>query len=135
MGWAAASRFAHDDTAAAEFDVVRMRPNASSGANSGGGFGVGLIGSIYGVSVNIGDLGRLLLAEISLLSGPGDVMGATDHRLHPAQPRIARRADLRAGEVYRWNVDVLACRLCEAEVCRPPIGPALFRLNTVTSTK
>ena len=73
-------------------------PKASSGRRLRGGFGVGFIGPVDGVADDVGDLRRVLLAQVVLLAGAGDVMGAVHDRLHPAQPRVARRADLLLGE-------------------------------------
>ena len=64
-------------------------------------FGVGFIGTVNGVAVDKSDFRRFLLAKIGLFARAGNVMRAMHDRLHPAQPRVARRADLLLGESGR----------------------------------
>jgi len=51
---------------------------------------VGFIASVNGVTVDKNDFRILLRAKIILLAGARNVMAPMHHRLHPAQPGIAR---------------------------------------------
>src|ERR1039458_4721118 len=57
-------------------------------------FRPGFIGTLYGIAVDKRNFRRFFPAKISRFPGPGNVMRAMDHGLHPAEPRVARRADL-----------------------------------------
>ena len=54
-----AASFERDDAAAAEFDVVWMRPNARIGANSGWEIGVGFIVSLDEFALDVFDARRV----------------------------------------------------------------------------
>src|SRR5450631_4062057 len=69
-------------------------PKASNGAELFFDFSPSLIGSFNGVSFNKGYFGRVFPAKVGFFSGTGNVMRAMNHRLHPAQPRVARRANV-----------------------------------------
>src|SRR6185437_8514402 len=55
-------------------------------------FGVGFIGLFNGIAGDKLDFGRVFLAKVGFFAGAGNVMRAMQNRLHPAQPRVARRA-------------------------------------------
>src|ERR1700690_387358 len=71
-------------------------PKASSGASSD--FGIGFIGTVNSIAADKSDFRRVFLPKIGLFPRPGNVMRAAHDRLHPAQPRIARRTNLLLGE-------------------------------------
>src|SRR5438477_3774678 len=73
-------------------------PKASTGGGSGREFGIGFIGSIDLVPADKGELRRFLLTKIGLFARAGHVMGASQNRLHPAEPSVPRGADLLLGE-------------------------------------
>src|SRR5438105_985584 len=64
---------------------------------------VGVIGAVNGITVNVSNFGSFIAAQILLLAGAGNVMCAVEHRLHPAQPCIARGTDLLFGEIHPWQ--------------------------------
>src|ERR1019366_6965148 len=68
--------------------------NARSGAGSRGDLAVGFIGAVDRVPVHEGDLRRILPAEVGLLAGARDVVGAVQNGLHPSQAGVAGGADL-----------------------------------------
>src|ERR1700722_14119912 len=90
-------------------------PKATSGAGSGWGFNIGFIGPLDRVADDVSDLGRVVLPEVVLLAGARHVVRAANHRLHPAQPRIARRADPIAGVREIREVHVLVAPFVQLE--------------------
>src|ERR1700751_1949128 len=75
---------------------------ASNGSNSGD-FSVGFIGSVDGVQVDKIYFRSFLRVKIILFARAKNVMAAIHHRLHPAKPGIARRADLLLAERSLWQ--------------------------------
>src|SRR5215467_5142142 len=54
----------------------------------------GLVRPLEVLSPHVGDLGRVFRPKICLLARARHVVCAADHRLHPPEARIPRRADL-----------------------------------------
>src|SRR5579862_3442699 len=88
-------------------------PNASNGASLD--FGVGFIGTFNGVAVDKRDLRRFFRTKIGRFPGAGNVMRAMHDRLHPAQPGVARRADLFLAKSRRRQCDVGIAAFVELE--------------------
>ena len=80
------------------------------------------------VALHESDTRRVGFVQILSLTRAGDVMRAADDRLHPAQTRIARRADLLRRHAPATAVRCNDPRLCAAAVFRPGNVPAQFRL-------
>src|SRR5579859_3041080 len=71
-------------------------PKASNGASLD--FGVGFIGPFNRFAIHKSNLRCFFRVKIGFLSRTGNVMRAMHDRLHPAQPGVARRADLLPGK-------------------------------------
>src|SRR5215813_10691107 len=78
-----------------------MPMRSVSVAMSGAELGERFMGSLDGLPFYVRDAGRLLWAKIRLLASTRHVVRAPDHRLHPAQPRVARGTDLLLAEPGR----------------------------------
>jgi hypothetical protein len=96
----ARSRLLRDHASTAELDVVGMgaeghdrRPLRE--------LDIRLVRSIDRVPPDEGDLRRVLQIQIVLLAGARHVVRAAQDGLHPAEPRIPRRADLLLAEAGR----------------------------------
>src|SRR5215218_6164984 len=75
-------------------------PKASKGISSAWDFGIGIIGAVDEITIHVSNFRRLLTRQISLFACARDVVRAMQHGLHPAQTRIARRADLFLREIH-----------------------------------
>src|ERR1035437_445955 len=73
-------------------------PKARHGAGSGVDFGAGFIGTVNGITVYKSDIRRFFLSKVGLFACSGNVMRAVQDGLHPAEPGVARGADLLPGE-------------------------------------
>src|SRR4051794_21980244 len=98
-------------------------PKARSGDGSGRGFDIGLIRPLDGVADDVVDLGRVFLPKVILFAGTRHIVRAPDHRLHPAQAGVARRADLFAGVRYVGEVHVLVTPLVQPRPALDQPGP------------
>src|SRR6185437_7122585 len=65
-------------------------PKASRGLE----FGPGFIGAFDFIAGDKSDFRRFVAAKIGPFATPGNVMRATDDRLHPAHPGVPRGRDL-----------------------------------------
>ena len=75
--------------------------------NAGSGFrDISSIGLGNRVPGNEFHLRCVSFVQIADLPSTGDVMGAANHRLHPAEARIARRTDLRFLELFQGQLEV-----------------------------
>jgi len=70
--------FERDDGAASELDVVGVRAEDQQGARSEGFFCPGFIGTLDCISVDERNIRGVLLVQVFLLSGAGDIVGAMD---------------------------------------------------------
>src|SRR5262245_42561815 len=57
-------------------------------------FGVRFIGAVNSVAFKERDFRRFIPPKVGLFTSAGNVMRAMHDRLHPAQARVARRAEL-----------------------------------------
>src|ERR1043166_4598331 len=73
---------------------------------------------------------RVRFAEILALARSSHVMGASNDRLHPAQSRIARRADLRCVIFLEWNLRLAIRALVQQQLSVPVSSTNNFALPT-----
>src|SRR6476661_8437713 len=69
-------------------------------------FDIGLLAIRDRVALDICDFRSFVGVQIKLFARAGHIVRAVDHRLHPAQPSVASRADLFGREVHFGKCDV-----------------------------
>jgi len=99
-------RFLRHHGPAANSSVVGVRAKRPAAARVQVGRSVcRLHRTVDGIAVYKSDFGGVVRGTDTLFAGPGDIMGAVDHRLNPAQAAVARGADLFLAEVSRRQRD------------------------------
>ena len=90
---------------------------------------MGFVGTLDGIAVDESDPRSVCGVEISLLARAGNVMRAVQHRLHPAQPRVARRRDLSLRDGLLGQRHVASRRLRAASTLHRSSARGRFRLS------
>src|SRR6516162_5657018 len=81
-------------------------PKASNGRRSVCDFGIGFIGTVNRIAAEVSDFRRFIASQVLLFARAGDVMRTMQDGLHPAQPRVARGADVLLGEIH-WRQNLV----------------------------